>query len=61
MSHKIAIWRVLRVANLVQFGAGLAVLATASTGFGGMAGNLGRNLKEGRASLTQAVVRKELS
>jgi SAM-dependent methyltransferase len=28
-------------------------------GFGGMAGNLGRNLKEGRASLTQAVVRKE--
>ncbi len=38
MSHKIAIWRVLRVANLVQLGSGFAVLATAATGFGGMAG-----------------------
>ncbi len=38
MSHKIALWRVLRVANLVQLGAGIAVLATAATGFGGLVG-----------------------
>src|ERR1019366_1728254 len=38
MSHKIPLWKVLRVANLVQLGSGLAVLATAATGFGGMAG-----------------------
>jgi DHA1 family bicyclomycin/chloramphenicol resistance-like MFS transporter len=38
MSHRIPIWRVLRVANLVQLGSGLAVLATAATGFGGLAG-----------------------
>src|SRR5579863_9375747 len=38
MSHKIALWRVLRVANLVQLGSGFAVLATAATGFGGMIG-----------------------
>jgi DHA1 family bicyclomycin/chloramphenicol resistance-like MFS transporter len=38
MSHKIAIWKVLRTANLVQMIAGFAVLATASSGFGGMAG-----------------------
>jgi DHA1 family bicyclomycin/chloramphenicol resistance-like MFS transporter len=38
MSHKIALWKVLRVANLAQLLAGIAVLATASTGFGGMVG-----------------------
>ena len=38
MSHKIALWRVLRIANLVQLGSGLAVLATAATGFGGLVG-----------------------
>lgn len=38
MSHKIALWKVLRVANLVQLGSGLAVLATGLTGFGGMVG-----------------------
>ncbi len=38
LSHKTAIWRVLRTANLVQLGSGLAVLATVSAGFGGLAG-----------------------
>jgi DHA1 family bicyclomycin/chloramphenicol resistance-like MFS transporter len=38
MSHKIALWRVLWVANLVQLGSGIAVLATAATGFGGLVG-----------------------
>src|SRR5580658_9463174 len=38
MSHKIALWKVLRVANLVQLGSGVAVLATAATGFGGLIG-----------------------
>jgi DHA1 family bicyclomycin/chloramphenicol resistance-like MFS transporter len=38
MSHKIALWKVLRVANLVQLGSGLVVLVTAATGFGGLAG-----------------------
>jgi DHA1 family bicyclomycin/chloramphenicol resistance-like MFS transporter len=38
MSHKIALWRVLRVSNLVQLGSGIAVLATAATGFGGLVG-----------------------
>jgi DHA1 family bicyclomycin/chloramphenicol resistance-like MFS transporter len=38
MSHNIPLWKVLRVANLVQLVAGIAVLVTASTGFGGMIG-----------------------
>ncbi len=38
MSHNIPLWRVLRVANLVQLGSGFAVLLTAATGFGGLAG-----------------------
>jgi DHA1 family bicyclomycin/chloramphenicol resistance-like MFS transporter len=38
MSHKIALWRVLRVSNLVQLGSGIVVLATAATGFGGLVG-----------------------
>ena len=38
MSHNIALWKVLRVANLVQLVAGFGVLATASTGFGAMTG-----------------------
>ena len=38
MSHKIAIWKVLRVANMAQLISGLIVLWTASTGIGGMAG-----------------------
>jgi DHA1 family bicyclomycin/chloramphenicol resistance-like MFS transporter len=38
MSHNIALWKVLRVANVVQLIAGFAVLATAATGFGGMTG-----------------------
>jgi len=38
MSHKIALWKVLRISNIVQLVAGFAVLATASTGFGGMIG-----------------------
>jgi len=38
MSHNIPLWKVLRVANLVQLAAGIAVLITASTGFGGMIG-----------------------
>src|ERR1700733_7942617 len=38
VSQKIALWKVLRVANLVQLALCRAVLATAATGFGGMAG-----------------------
>jgi DHA1 family bicyclomycin/chloramphenicol resistance-like MFS transporter len=38
MSHNIALWKVLRVANWVQLVAGVGVLATAKTGFGGMIG-----------------------
>jgi DHA1 family bicyclomycin/chloramphenicol resistance-like MFS transporter len=38
MSHKIALWKVLRAANFVQLLSGLAVLWTASTGIGGLAG-----------------------
>lgn len=38
MSHNIALWKVLRIANIVQLVAGFAVLATASTGLGGMIG-----------------------
>jgi DHA1 family bicyclomycin/chloramphenicol resistance-like MFS transporter len=38
MSHRIALWRVLRTANLVQLASGFAVLATALTGFGGLIG-----------------------
>jgi MFS transporter, DHA1 family, multidrug resistance protein len=38
MSHKIALWKVLRVANLVQLLSGIAVLWTASTGIGGITG-----------------------
>jgi DHA1 family bicyclomycin/chloramphenicol resistance-like MFS transporter len=38
MSHKIPIWRVLRISNIVQLVSGIAVLATAATGFGGLVG-----------------------
>jgi DHA1 family bicyclomycin/chloramphenicol resistance-like MFS transporter len=38
MPHRIPIWQVLRVANLVQLASGLLVLVTASTGFGGLPG-----------------------
>lgn len=38
MSHKIPLWKVLRVANIVQLVSGFAVLAIASTGFGGLIG-----------------------
>jgi DHA1 family bicyclomycin/chloramphenicol resistance-like MFS transporter len=38
MPRRIPIWQVLRAANLIQFGSGLAVLLTAVTGFGGMIG-----------------------
>jgi len=38
MSHKIALWKVLRIANLVQLISGFAVLAIAATGFGGLVG-----------------------
>lgn len=38
MSHNIALWKVLRVANVVQLVSGFAVLATASTGYGGLIG-----------------------
>ena len=38
MSHNIPVWKVLRVANLVQLVAGFLVLWTASTGIGGIAG-----------------------
>lgn len=38
MPHRIEIWRVLRIANLVQFIAGLLLLASVLTGFGGLPG-----------------------
>jgi len=38
MPHRIPIWQVLRVANMVQLASGLVVLLTALTGFGGMIG-----------------------
>jgi MFS transporter, DHA1 family, multidrug resistance protein len=38
MSHSIPLWQVLRVANLVQLVAGILVLVTALTGFGGLIG-----------------------
>jgi len=38
MPHRIPIWRVLRVANLVQLAAGILLLATVLTGVGGLAG-----------------------
>jgi DHA1 family bicyclomycin/chloramphenicol resistance-like MFS transporter len=38
MSRGIPIWKVLRVANLAQLLSGVAVLVTASTGFGGLVG-----------------------
>jgi DHA1 family bicyclomycin/chloramphenicol resistance-like MFS transporter len=36
MPHSIPLWRVLRVANLVQFAAALLLLAAVLTGFGGL-------------------------
>jgi MFS transporter, DHA1 family, multidrug resistance protein len=36
MSHRIPLWRVLRTANLVQLGAGIFLLASVLTGFGGI-------------------------
>ena len=36
MSHRIPVWRVLRMANIIQFCAGLFLLASVFTGFGGM-------------------------
>jgi DHA1 family bicyclomycin/chloramphenicol resistance-like MFS transporter len=38
MPHRIPIWQVLRVANLVQLGSGIALLVTVLTGFGGLVG-----------------------
>jgi DHA1 family bicyclomycin/chloramphenicol resistance-like MFS transporter len=38
MPHRIPIWRVLRIANLVQLAAGILLLATVLTGVGGLAG-----------------------
>ncbi len=38
MPRRIPMWQVLRVANAVQMVSGLALLATALTGFGGLAG-----------------------
>jgi MFS transporter, DHA1 family, multidrug resistance protein len=38
MSHNIPLWKVLRVANIVQLVSGFAVLATAAAGIGGMFG-----------------------
>jgi DHA1 family bicyclomycin/chloramphenicol resistance-like MFS transporter len=38
MSHRIPLWRVLRIANLVQLGAGILLLFTVLTGIGGLAG-----------------------
>jgi MFS transporter, DHA1 family, multidrug resistance protein len=38
MSHNIPLWKVLRVANIVQLVSGFAVLATAAAGIGGMIG-----------------------
>jgi DHA1 family bicyclomycin/chloramphenicol resistance-like MFS transporter len=38
MPHRIPVWKVLRVANLVQLAAGMWLLATVLTGVGGLAG-----------------------
>jgi len=38
MPHRIALWRVLRAANLVQLAAGMLLLFTVLTGIGGLAG-----------------------
>ena len=38
MPRRIPLWKVLRVANLVQLGSGAVLLLTAATGFGGMVG-----------------------
>lgn len=38
MSHNIALWKVLRIANWVQLVSGFAVLVTAWTGYGGLIG-----------------------
>ncbi|MBV9745673.1 MAG: multidrug effflux MFS transporter [Acidobacteriia bacterium] len=38
MPHRIPLWRVLRMANLVQLVAGLLLLASVLTGIGGLAG-----------------------
>ena len=38
MSHRVPVWRVLRVANLVQLIAGAVLLATVLTGVGGLPG-----------------------
>jgi DHA1 family bicyclomycin/chloramphenicol resistance-like MFS transporter len=38
LPHSIPIWRVLRVANLVQLGSGMLLLATVLTGIGGLPG-----------------------
>ena len=38
MPHGVPLWRVLRIANLVQLAAGLLLLGAALTGFGGMIG-----------------------
>ena len=41
MSHRVPLWLVLRVANLVQLAAGFLLLATVLTGIGGLAGVFG--------------------
>jgi DHA1 family bicyclomycin/chloramphenicol resistance-like MFS transporter len=38
MPHRIPIWQVLRIANLVQLAAGILLLASVLTGVGGLAG-----------------------
>ena len=38
MSHEVPLWRVLRVANLVQLAAGILLLVTVLTGLGGLPG-----------------------
>jgi DHA1 family bicyclomycin/chloramphenicol resistance-like MFS transporter len=38
MLHGVPLWRVLRIANLVQLGAGILLLAAAITGIGGLLG-----------------------
>ena len=38
MLHRVPLWRVLRIANLVQLAAGLLLLGAALTGIGGLAG-----------------------
>jgi len=38
LPHRIPIWRVLRIANLVQLAAGILLLAAVLTGVGGLAG-----------------------